>query len=333
MEIYINDEKIPFELDNEVNCLEIVKEIEKYISDQEPKQFFESIFIDKKEYSAFDEENLRKLLIDDIGKIEFNTSDIVEMAFNSVVQINAFLDILKNIFNSKKWYKLLKELGDAFAWVKDGINQIYRLFGNANPKLKEKNEIFLTHYNNLKEHLDSVLTKKINYDKQLYNKIIEEIDFLVQVIEDVQIILNGYKLLDPNLTLKQINFILTDMDNESPKLEKVPLLFQTGKDSEAMDIIQELSNILETSIKLFFQLRDTLHIDLKDYYDNDNDDVNNYEGLFSAVDSNLQELMSAIENNDSVMIGDLLEYEFLPAINTMKHILLKIKNDVFLNSN
>ena len=36
--------------------------------------------------------------------------------------------------------------------------------------------------------------------------------------------------------------------------------------------------------------------------------------------------MSAIENKDSVMIGDLVEYEFLPNIEEMKELLGELKN-------
>ena len=43
--------------------------------------------------------------------------------------------------------------------------------------------------------------------------------------------------------------------------------------------------------------------------------------------------MTSIENKDSIMISDLLEYEFIPNVEEIKSILTKIKNEAFINPN
>ena len=51
-----------------------------------------------------------------------------------------------------------------------------------------------------------------------------------------------------------------------------------------------------------------------------------FDSFFDSLTEKLHELVSAIENKDSVMIGDLVEYEFLPNIEEMKELLGELKN-------
>ena len=55
--------------------------------------------------------------------------------------------------------------------------------------------------------------------------------------------------------------------------------------------------------------------------------------FFKTITSHLKELMDSIQNNDSVTIGDLLEYEFLPNLSEIKKLLIKIKEEAFTKIN
>ena len=84
-----------------------------------------------------------------------------------------------------------------------------------------------------------------------------------------------------------------------PKLSDVSVLLQAGKDAEAM---QYVSHFTELSAKL---LRLIPHV--SEYIDTEG--LHEFVVSYHAV---LGELMDAFGSHDSVLIGDLLEYEIVP---------------------
>jgi predicted transcriptional regulator len=92
-----------------------------------------------------------------------------------------------------------------------------------------------------------------------------------------------------------------------------------------MNVIQSLSVILEDSIEMFILFKETfkLHMDkftVKEV---------SFEEFFKTITSKLKELIEAIERKDSVMISDLLEYEFIPNVEEILKIMNKIKTEAF----
>jgi len=93
-------------------------------------------------------------------------------------------------------------------------------------------------------------------------------------------------------------------------LMEVPVRIQTGKDAEAMrtmvlvvELINKTVRILPDFSRLFGDSGNMMIGDknIREFYDD-----------FNSV---LRELMGAFEHKDSVLIGDLAEYEILPRMN------------------
>ena len=108
-------------------------------------------------------------------------------------------------------------------------------------------------------------------------------------------------------------------------METIPVLFQSGQDKETMNIIQNLTDILEKGISLFILFKEKFNLHMDKYTVKEV----SFEEFFKTVTEHLKQLMEAMQNNDSVMIGDLLEYEFIPNFNEIKSILLKIEEEAF----
>jgi hypothetical protein len=134
-----------------------------------------------------------------------------------------------------------------------------------------------------------------------------------------------YRLPDNKVIFKDIEGLISDIDTIIPKLENVPVLFQTGEDKEIMQIIQGLTDILEKSINLFVLFKESLKIHMDKYSVKEV----SFEEFFKTITEHLKQLMNAIRSNDSVMVGDLLEYEFVPNLEEIKNILVKIKDEAF----
>ncbi|MDR3168051.1 MAG: hypothetical protein LBT93_08910 [Treponema sp.] len=110
------------------------------------------------------------------------------------------------------------------------------------------------------------------------------------------------ELTDPYGELKNIEPLVTTI---AGRLEDLPLDIQTGKDGRTAETLQLFSQVAEKLFRLFYSLKshgsDVLTIESRS--------VQNFIEEFGAV---LKELMAAYEVKDTVLVGDLAEYELAP---------------------
>jgi len=101
-----------------------------------------------------------------------------------------------------------------------------------------------------------------------------------------------------------------------PQLEEVPVLLQTGKDIKVMEII----NLFSSDLKNLYQILPLLSIT---GLPSCGPEVNgilltDYPAELSPI---LKELMGALENKDTILVGDLSEYELAPRIGHLGSVL------------
>jgi len=331
VEIFINGDKVPFELENEKNALDIINAIADYAGKANPQQFITALYINSIEYSFADEKSLREISLDNIEKLEVETRGIYGITMLSINQIEKFTDILITIINSDKWESSFSKVLDSLKWMNDGILQIIAIFSSSKEKyLLGLGKEFNDYYSKIYAFFKEIKQNSFPLEKTKREDILIEIQGIQGIISDVKKWLEDrYKFLDRDIILDNLNSLINTIDDIMPKLSNVPILFQTGEDQEVMNIIKNLANILENSIGLFaiFKEDSKLHLDkytVKEV---------SFELFFKTMTEQLKELMTAIENNDSIMIGDLLEYEFLPNIEEIKNIFTKIKEEAFEKAN
>jgi hypothetical protein len=330
LEIYINNEKINFELENEKNVLEVVNAISVFASKSEIQHFITAIFIDNKEYSYADEKNLIALSVDKVEKIEIITSDIYGISTLSLEQIEKFLSLLYEIITSQKWDEGYDKIFETMDWMKEGVKQIVAIFGHEKNSLVNEKISFFDSFEKLKAIFSGVMKNDYPLSKELQKKAIELKDLMLENVKHIKSNLresNNYP--DKKAIYENINTLLEEIEEIIPKLSNVPILFQTGEDQESMDIIKRLAGLLEKSIGLFVIFKESFKL----YPDKYTVKEVSFEEFFHVLTDHLKELMSAIENKDSVMIGDLLEYEFVPNVEEIKNILLKIKQEAYVKAN
>jgi len=93
------------------------------------------------------------------------------------------------------------------------------------------------------------------------------------------------------------------------RLEELPLDMQTGKDQRAAETIRLFSGMGEKLFRIFFILKSE-GLSLEDF---------TIDGLSAKIfveefSSTLKELSSAYENRDTVLAGDIAEYELAPRL-------------------
>jgi hypothetical protein len=107
------------------------------------------------------------------------------------------------------------------------------------------------------------------------------------------------ELQDP---ASEINASLPAISEISKRLEDLPLDVQTGKDARAAETIALFSGVTEKLFRLLHILRRGGVV------------VENISGFLGEFGSAVKELHSAYTNKDTVLVGDLAEYELAPRL-------------------
>jgi len=104
-----------------------------------------------------------------------------------------------------------------------------------------------------------------------------------------------------------------------PELQDVPVLLQTGKDMKVMEIINSCSSDLRNLYQVLPLLSitgiPTCGPDINGVF------LTDYPAELSPI---LQELMGALEGKDTILVGDLSEYELAPRIERLGSLLQTI---------
>lgn len=330
MEIYINGENIPFELENEKNAWDVVAGINEFASNSTPQLFITSIFIDGKEYSYADDEGLAAIAIDDIGQLAVDTADLKGITLISIEQIEKYLTFVASVLAKSKWESSFTKVHQSIEWMKDGVEQIIGIYANQHRSLSLIKANFASKYEELYGFFSTL-------SEDMFPLAEGKREAMVVVVAEIQSVLKQLKKIVSQTYIKPENDVIHNnicevtamIDDIIPSLEKIPVLFQTGEDQKAMELIRALASVIEKSIGLFIVFKETLDLYLDDYVES----AGSFEDFFNTITELLKELMSAIENNDTVMMGDLVEYEFIPNLEEIKKILLKVKEEALSSVN
>jgi hypothetical protein len=111
-------------------------------------------------------------------------------------------------------------------------------------------------------------------------------------------------------------------EETAKRLEDLPLDMQTGNDSKAAETIAIFLSLLEKIFRLLFLFKyfktDIESIEVPSMNCPEKQNLKDYIGEFSAA---LKELISAFENKDTILVGDLAEYELAPRLRCLCDVL------------
>lgn len=137
-----------------------------------------------------------------------------------------------------------------------------------------------------------------NFDGAFRNEFLKEIGGIAELID-----MTAREIEDPK---RELEASFKALQIIKPRLSDVSLLLQTGKDRGAMEIIINLTEILNKIFRLL------------NIFNTDN--INT-----EKLNSVLGELADAFSSGDSVLIGDLLEYEISPLLGDLEEVVEEIR--------
>ena len=132
---------------------------------------------------------------------------------------------------------------------------------------------------------------------------------LLSITEEIQ-----REVGDPKSELTRLEPVLNEI---CMRLTDLPLDIQTGKDARAAQTIQIFSAVTEKIFRIFKQL------DTQGYLPKESGQDGSLADLTANFANLLRELLDAYEKNDSVLVGDLTEYEISPKIKELYRAILE----------
>lgn len=95
-----------------------------------------------------------------------------------------------------------------------------------------------------------------------------------------------------------------------PEISDVSVMLQTGDDKNAIDSVIKFIDLSENLIRIFPFLRDFGYTDIT----KESINKESFNDFFKEFNGILKELVTAFDINDSILIGDLMEYEIVPKV-------------------
>ncbi|MFW5486886.1 MAG: hypothetical protein ACNI3A_00420 [Desulfovibrio sp.] len=186
-------------------------------------------------------------------------------------------------------------------------------------------DLHIENFENLEQLLVKVvegdaLQDRVVTDVYVNNEAFSEIyphqaeDIESNAIESVEIKTMDSKEMAVNIT-RELYKVIRIMENGA---KEVAELFRKADDSEGLDLFQDLLDVTRDFFGMVGVLRSEFSLDEHEILNNAVEELSN---LFS-------EMVEVTENEDWILLSDLLEYEYIPAVVRWKNVVAKLREDL-----
>jgi len=176
--------------------------------------------------------------------------------------------------------------------------------------------------------------------EQVFNKVVEDGHLEDRIVTDVKVNEEPFTEIYPHQaediemseveTVEIVTMTTDDMAVEitlelykvvnimAEGCKRVTELFRQADDAEALETYQDLIDVMRNFLNMIGVLRDQYSLDDHPDFLNSAEELNT---LFS-------EMGAVLENEDWILLADLLEYEFLPAVEKWKKVIKQLRDDI-----
>ena len=286
MEVIINSNPVDVHLEEEKNAWEVVRQLDTWLVAE--GFFITGLLVNGKAASISDDDALKEISINSIGNLEILAQPLNEL---SIERYSTLLQYFSYMYRALQEgdVKLLKDLSSEAGPVINNMDSILRLKVGDKPV----SEVF------------SRLISEMNFDGDSLTVPADLKNFTANLCIFIES--RAREIANPLLELRSTASLL---ESYIPKLEEIPILLQTGKEKEAMEMVIAFSEISEKLTRLYPLLKER---DSENLMTQEIDGVS-FEEFYIDLNAKFQELTEALEAEDSILIGDLLEYEIAPKI-------------------
>ena len=296
MDIRINDQNLDFTIEKNETLGDVVKDIEAWLDGSDLVLY--SVKHEDQDLLSQPYEQWAKIPHGEVGTLNVMVKHTRELTVLNLRTILEYLAQLKQATAAGKG-ELLGELFSGFPAL---VESVRKHFPNPDATLQALFALFL--------HADA--EEVLGWPKEKMQQAVKLIDL---VSGNVSFRLQ--ELQDPRAALETLS---GDVKICIEEISEISILLQTGKDRQAMDTMVRFSELSQSLVRLVASV-------LTDSADPEKKLTVGGMGLqdfYRDLNGILAELLEAFQANDSVLIGDLMEYEVAPRLEQLRTFLQEV---------
>ncbi len=296
MDIRINDQNLDFTIEKNETLGDVIKDIEAWLDGSDLVLY--SVKHEDQDLLSQPYEQWAKTPHSEVGTLNVMVKHTRELTVLNLRTILEYLDLLKQATAAGK-EELLGELFSGFPALMESAR---KHFPNPDTTLQALIALFL--------HADA--EEVLGWPEEKMQQAVKLIDL---VSGNVSFRLQ--ELQDPRAALETLS---EDLKICIEEISEISILLQTGKDRQAMDTMVRFSELSQSLVRLVASV-------LANSADPGKQVTVGGRGLqdfYRDLNRILTELLEAFHANDSVLIGDLMEYEVAPRLEQLRTFLQEV---------
>jgi len=322
VEITINGEKIDFELGKETTLDEVLISTENWLAK------YRAAIGELVVNGSLVEDDWDELKSTDIGSI--STIDIKTLDYDNLILQNGY-DVIQYLANFvKKIDEVVPEIVgkdavEGLQWMISSIKLNNALNGSV--KIDPGNKRGGVFINMLKLEKKLFDLEKIEMQSEKIKFFEENIAAIIKTIFiDVKEIFTEFEaiIVSSDNIMEKINLILEKSDGIEKRVDDLSTDLQTSEEVKAMATIGDTVSLIEDIFRVIRFVQEDLDIKISEVVVEDLN-VENWVEKFMKIG---MEIIDAFDNKDTVLIGDLFEYEIKDRLGEAKEILIALKTRI-----
>jgi mevalonate kinase len=287
VEIQINNQNLDFTIEQDETLGQVVEDIETWLKGTDLVLF--SVKHEERELLATPYDQWGSTPHTEVETLDVTVKHARELAALNLQTVLEYLEILKQSIGTNDCDQL-EELLSGFSALTESLG---KHFPNSGQMLQALVTLF---GNSRAEEVLAWTDETREQALKLIDLVYSQVSFRLQEYQD------------PMSALKTLTETLTVCIQE---VSDISILLQTGRDKQAMDTIVRFSELSQNLVRLVASI----------FPGNSNKELQEF---FQEMGGVLSELLEAFEAKDSVLIGDLMEYEIAPRLERLQTILQEL---------
>ncbi|MCP4135527.1 MAG: hypothetical protein GY754_31450 [bacterium] len=320
MEVLINDYPVDFELEQERTVPDFMQSIITWAAERD--LIFLEVYLDGEYYSPDNVPNMELEKIDSMNCIIQSKADMVYSTINEGARYcDRVIDFVDRSVEEKNVdISHARDLAPGIDWLVEVLYTVIQLLGLDIGDIKYTDREVIKYIDDLNRVKDELLS--IDNEKALLDFLGDQgqIFFVMKDIfrillgsEEMQVLIRQ-SIDSPDTLFTSLRTIKEDLPGQLKNIEEVAIAYQTGKDREASGKLNIMIEFLYRYTRTCFQVPPVFKIDAASIV---------VEGVsFEEKNSHLKDLLSEVteilENNDIISLADILEYEIVPALESLE---------------
>ncbi len=329
MEILIEGSKLDFTLEKENNVQDVIDSVEKWLV--ENQKIMGDIKVDGQLIEAANKESLAVKQVSKTKVLEIEAINNEEYAINSLIELKDYIsrsiqqleEIAAADFNNDK----KNDVFEGIKWVNDMLFNVCRVLGvDMNTVFSKglpltdiisRNVVVLTELETYRH--DQKIFKEVAGDK-LKKNLLELLDYFPKILSKAVLSLSKPGEFNVDNLLENLNDVIINIKDFQPIIPNIGTNLQTGREIEAFTEMKNLLSMMESLIYHLRKIEELLQLNYSEI-EVDGKSVKEVSEQFHEL---LIQLSGAMQNNDIVLLGDLLEYEVLDRLEIYQRIFAEI---------